>query len=102
MLSNRLSCEGQPEPCDRASKHRLTVTFSLRNVVELEDDVRQEAKSGMGVKVSLGTYKMFFVAGKSRAIPYYSLFRLYRNHSQVQKIIITTSNRYHRPILRLK
>lgn len=35
-----------------------------RNLQE-EDDVPQIAHTGMGVKISLGTYRMFFVDGES-------------------------------------
>jgi hypothetical protein len=37
-----------------------------RNLQE-EDDVPQTAHTGMGVKISLGTYRMFFVDGECRS-----------------------------------
>lgn len=38
--------------------------LSCRSLQE-EDDVPQIAHTGMGVKISLGTYRMFFVDGES-------------------------------------
>ncbi len=42
---------------------------SFRTLVDLHPDIRQEGRSGIGIKIALGNYRLFFVQGTA---DYYS------------------------------